>query len=161
MNRKYNIEYFIKKIEKIRKIKKDVSITTDIIAGHPGENEEEFLNVINNVKKIGFTKLHVFPYSIRNGTPSSKLEQINDRQKKEHTRKLLELSKQLEINYMEKFINKTLPVLIERYKDSYSYGHTTNYLEVLINSKLEPSKIYNVEIKNISYPYCIAEVKND
>ena len=62
---------------------------------------------------------------------------------------------------MEKFINKTLPVLIERYKDSYSYGHTTNYLEVLINSKLEPSKIYNVEIKNISYPYCIAEVKND
>ena len=161
MNRKYNIDYFMKKVDEIRKIKKDVSITTDIIAGHPGETEEEFLKVIDNVKKIGFSKLHVFPYSIRKGTPSAKLEQINDNEKKKHTRILLDLSKHLEINYMKQFINRTLPVLIERYKDNYSYGHTTNYLEVIINSKLEPSKIYNVEIKEISYPYCIAEVKND
>ena len=161
MNRKYNIDYFMKKVDEIRQIKKDVSITTDIIAGHPGETEEEFLKVIDNVKKIGFSKLHVFPYSIRKGTPSAKLEQINDNEKKKHTRILLDLSKQLEIDYMKQFITKTLPVLIERYKDNYSYGHTTNYLEVIINSKLEPSKIYNVEIKEISYPYCIAEVIND
>ena len=158
MNRKYDIDYFAKKIERIRAVKKDVSITTDIIAGHPGETESEFLKVIENVKKIGFTKLHVFPYSVRKGTPSAKLEQIDEKIKKKHTDILLELSKDLEISYMKKFIGSKLDVLIERQKDGYSYGHTTNYLEVKIKGNFEHSSLKKANIKEIEYPYCIAEV---
>jgi len=160
MNRKYDIDYFIKKIEQIRSIKEDISITTDIIAGHPGEDEEEFESVLENVKKINFSKLHVFPYSIRKGTPSSKLTQIDPSIKKEHTKKLLELSKELELNYMKKFVGKTLDVLVETNKDGYSFGHTTNYLEVKINGLISTASIVPVVIKEIDYPYCIGEVKS-
>lgn len=161
MNRKYDIEYFINKINKIRNIKNDVSITTDIIAGHPGETEEEFKNVLANVQKINFSKLHVFPYSVRKDTPSEKLEQIPDNIKKEHTRKLLELSRHLEEEFMKKFINKKVEVLIETTKDNISYGHTTNYLEVKITKELSHSNFYNVKITKIEYPYCIGEIVND
>lgn len=155
MNRKYNIEYFIDKVEKIRKIKPDISITTDIISGHPGEDEEEFKIVLDNCKKINFSKMHVFTYSIRDNTKSKEMKQIPDNIKKKHTDILLNLSKEMEINYMNKFINKELDVLFETYKDGYSYGHTTNYLNIKVKGKFESSTFKNIVIKEIKYPYCI------
>ena len=158
MNRKYDIEYFMNKVEELRKIKKDVSITTDIITGHPGEDEEEFNTIIENIKKIKFSKLHVFPYSIRKDTPSSKLKQVPDSVKKDHTDRLLKLSKELEIDFMKKFINKDLDILIENYKDGYSYGHSTNYLDVKIKGELNSSEIYSVKLLEIDYPYIIGKL---
>lgn len=158
MNRKYDINYFIEKINKIREIKKDISITTDIIAGHPGEDEEEFVEVLENVRKINFSKLHVFPYSIRKDTPSAKLPQVSDSMKKEHTKKLLELSRELEEDYMNKFLGKEVEVLIETNKDGYSFGHTTNYLDVKIEGIIESSSFVNVVITDVDYPYCIGKV---
>ena len=158
MNRKYTIEEFISIIEELRSIKKDVSITTDIITGHPGEDEESFNETINNLDKIRFSKLHVFPYSMRSGTPSSKLPQVNDTVKKIHTNKLLELSLIYENEYMNKFINREVEVLIETSKDGYSYGHTTNYLHVKINKELEHNTFVNVKITKVEYPYLIGEI---
>ena len=160
MNRKYNIEEFISIIEELRSIKKDVSITTDIITGHPGEDEDSFNETIDNLERIRFSKLHVFPYSMRNGTPSSKLPQVNDTVKKIHTNKLLELSYKYEIEYMSKFINKEVEVLIETSKDGFSYGHTTNYLHVKVNKELEHNTFVNVKITEIEYPYLNGEVSN-
>ena len=160
MNRKYNIEEFISIIEELRSIKKDVSITTDIITGHPGEDEDSFNETIDNLERIRFSKLHVFPYSMRNGTPSSKLPQVNDTVKKIHTNKLLELSNKYEIEYMSKFINKEVEVLIETSKDGFSYGHTTNYLHVKVNKELEHNTFVNVKITEIEYPYLNGEVSN-
>lgn len=157
MNRKYKIDYFIKKVELLRNIKKDISITTDIIAGHPGEDEEEFNKVIENCKIINFSKLHVFPYSIRDNTISKDMVQISDGIKKEHTNRLLKLSKELEIKYMEKFIGKEVEVLFETTKNNYSYGHTSNYLNVKVKGKKGHSSFQNIKIKNIDYPYCIGE----
>ena len=158
MNRKYNISYFKDIIKKLRKIKKDVSITTDIITGHPGESEEEFKITIENIKDINFSKLHVFPYSVRENTPSSKLAQVPDYVKKEHTDILLNLSKSLEVSYMKKFIGKTLEVLIETSKDGYSYGHTTNYLTVKAIGTIPSSTIVKIKLINIEYPYIFGEV---
>ena len=158
MNRKYDIELFIDKINKLRDIKKDVSITTDIITGHPGEDEEAFNETLENLKKIKFSKLHVFPYSIRKNTPSSRLEQIPDIIKKDQTNRLLELSKSLEIEYMSKFIDKELSVLIETSKDGYSYGHTTNYLSVKIKGEYEHNTIVNTKLIEIEYPNIIGKV---
>ena len=158
MNRKYNIEYFKNIIDKIRKISPDVSITTDIIAGHPGENDEEFKNTLENIKKINFSKLHVFPYSVRNDTPSSRLAQIPDYIKKEQTDKLLALSNKLEIAYMKKFLNKNLEVLFETSKDGYSYGHTTNYLTIKVLGTIPSSTFKNVKLINVEYPYVFGEI---
>ena len=161
MNRKYDTKKFKEIINKIRGIIPDVSITTDIITGHPGENDEEFKNTLETLKEIEFSKLHVFPYSIRENTPSSKLPQIPDYLKKEQTDKLLELSHELEIKYMKKFLNKELEVLFEVNKDGYSYGHTTNYLAVKTIGTYKSSTIKNVKLINVEYPYIYGEVVDE
>ena len=159
MNRKYNTDEFISIIEKLRSIKEDVSITTDIITGHPGEDEESFNETIETLEKIRFSKLHVFPYSVRRGTPSSRLPQVSDNVKKIHTDKLLELSRIYEEEYMNKFIGKEVEVLVETSKDGYSYGHTTNYLSVKIKGELEHNTFVNVKITSLEYPNVVGEVK--
>lgn len=157
MNRKYDKKYFIEKIEKIRKIRPDISVTTDVITGFPGETEEEFKETIDTIKKVEFTKLHVFPYSRRKGTVADEMEnQIDEKIKKERVKILMELSKKLEIKYMEKFIDKEVIFIPEISKDDYLIGHTGNYLNVKI--KGEENLIgENVKIKleYIEYPYII------
>lgn len=158
MNRKYNLQFFINKIKKIREIKKDISITTDIIVGHPGETNEDFEEGIKVLKQINFSKLHVFPYSKRNGTVAADMEQIDDSVKKKRARVLLNLSKELEINYMNNFIGKELNVLIEQNHDGYCVGHTTNYLNVKIyNQNFESETIVKVKLTKIEYPFVIGE----
>ena len=160
MNRKYDLDYYFKKIEQIRKIRPMISITTDVIVGFPGEDEKLFEKTIETCKKIGFAKIHVFPFSLRNGTKAEKLpNHLSNEEKKKRSRKLLEVSKELENNYFSKFIGKSESVLIEQYKDGYSYGHTGNFLNVKIEGKLEHNKFYDVLITDISYPYCIGKIK--
>ena len=112
----------------------------------PAETEELFNESIDTVKKINFSKLHVFPYSEREGTKSMEIpNHIRGDIKKQRARKMLEVSKELEINYMNKYLNKEVEILVEEYKDGYSYGHTGNYLYVKIIDKVRV-KCYNIII---------------
>jgi len=144
MNRKYNLLYFENKINEIRKIRPNVSITTDIIVGFPTETDEMFLSTYDFSKKIKFSKIHVFPYSKRNGTVASRMKEVNDLEKKNRVHKLLELSDFLENEYESKFYNQEVSVLIEEIKDNKSIGHTSNYLKVEVDGVFEQNKIYNV-----------------
>ena len=156
MNRKYDLDYFFNKINEIRTIRPDIAISTDVIVGFPGETEELFNTTIDTCKKLEFSKLHVFPYSERRGTASSRMDgKIDEHEKKERSRRLIEVSHELEMNYMKKFINKEVDVLIEEFKDGYSYGHTGNYLHVKINKELPHNEIVKVTVKDIEYPYVI------
>ena len=156
MNRKYDLDYFFDKINEIRGIRPDIAISTDVIVGFPGETEELFQTTIDTCKKIGFSKLHVFPYSERKGTAASRMEnKIEEHEKKERSRRLIEVSKELEIDYMKKFIGKNVEVLIEEFKDGYSYGHTGNYLYVKIKGELPHNELVNATVKDIEYPYVI------
>ena len=158
MNRKYDLKTFINRINIIKKIKKDINITTDIIVGHPGESDQDFEESLEVIKNIGSSKIHVFPYSIRNGTKASKMEQIDEKTKKDRCKKLLLLSKKLELDYAKKFIGKTLDVLIETSNDNYCLGHTTNYLNVKIyNKKYKSEDLVKIKIKDIEYPFVIGE----
>ncbi len=158
MNRKYNIEYFKKKIEFLRNLKKDVSITTDVIVGHPYETEALFLETIKTCQELGFSKIHVFPYSKRDGTPSSRMPmQVEESEKKYRSRILNEYGKELEKKFFLSFINRVLEVLIEEVNDSSSAGFTSNYIKVKIKEKLEKNKIYKVTIKNYENGYLIGE----
>ena len=158
MNRKYDLAYFFAKIAEIRKIRPNISITTDVIVGFPGETEELFQTTIETCKKLEFAKIHVFPYSERKGTKAMEMpNHIDQAEKKRRARELLLVSKDLEIAYAKKFLNKTEEVLIEETKDGYSYGHTSNYLHVKIAKELEHNTFVNVTIKEIDYPYCIGE----
>jgi len=156
MNRKYDLDYFETKIKEIRGIRPDIAISTDVIVGFPGETEELFNTTIDTCKRIGFSKLHVFPYSERRGTLSSRMEnKIDEHEKKERSRRLIEVSKELEIAYMNKFIGENVEVLVEEYKDGYSYGHTGNYLYVKIKGELPHNEFITVKVEKVDYPYCI------
>ena len=157
MNRKYDKEYFINKIKKLRKIRPNISITTDVIVGFPGETKEEFEETIEPIKKIEFTKLHVFPYSKREGTKAAIMDgQVDENIKKKRVKILLQLSKELEYNYMEKFIGKKVIFIPEMAKEEYIIGHTGNFLNVKYRgNKNDLNKDIEVKINNIEYPYCI------
>lgn len=157
MNRKYDKEYFINKIKKLRKIRPNISITTDVIVGFPGETKEEFEETIETIKKIEFTKLHVFPYSKREGTKAAIMDgQVDENIKKKRVKILLQLSKELEYNYMEKFIGQKVIFIPEIAKEEYIIGHTGNFLNVKYRgNKNDLNKDIEVKINNIEYPYCI------
>lgn len=157
MNRKYDKEYFINKIKKLRKIRPNISITTDVIVGFPGETKEEFEETIETIKKIEFTKLHVFPYSKREGTKAAIMDgQVDENIKKKRVKILLQLSKELEYNYMEKFIGKKVIFIPEMAKEEYIIGHTGNFLNVKYRgNENDLNKDIEVKINNIEYPYCI------
>ena len=147
MNRKYDKEYFFNKISEIRRIRPNISITTDIIVGFPGETDEDFNDTCEFSKKIGFSKIHVFPYSRRHGTKADLMtNQIDEKVKKDRVIKLMELSDELELKYLNSFINKEVEVLIEKTINNKSIGHTGNYLEVEIDAILERNSLVNVLI---------------
>ena len=147
MNRKYTNEEFYEIVEKIRSIRNDISLTTDVIVGFPGETDDDFNENIDFIRKVGFSKVHVFPYSKRDGTKAARMDnQIDPNTKKKRTKQLLDVSLELENNYYNSFITKDEKVLIEKVDDDYSYGHTTNYLYLKIPKKLKENEIYDVKI---------------
>lgn len=158
MNRKYDTKYFEDKINEIRRIRPNISISTDVIVGFPGETEELFQQTYDFCKKIGFSKIHVFPYSIRKGTAASKFpNQVDGKEKKERAKRLIELSTILEKQYMNKFLDTEIDVLIEQNRDGYSYGHTSNYLAIKLKGNYSSEDIVTVGITELEYPYCIAK----
>lgn len=138
MKRKYNLDYFKAKIKELRKIRPNISITTDLIVAHPGETDEEFKKSLAVLEELEFAKIHVFPYSKRENTVSASLEQIDELIKKQRVKEVLALSKKLEDRYYKKFIGQEKEFLIEKTDDKYSYGYSDNYLYMKIN------KIYPV-----------------
>ncbi len=160
MNRKYDLNYFKNKIKEIRSIRPNMSITTDIIVGFPGETDEMFEQTLKTVKEIRFTKIHVFPYSKREGTVASTLpNQIDGNIKKDRVRELLSLSKELEQQYISNYLNKEIDFIPEVYKDGYLIGHTENYLSIKTkgNEKLL-HQIVKVKTNDLIYPYLIGEI---
>lgn len=143
MNRKYDLAYYEEKINKIRGIRPDISITTDIIVGFPYETDELFSETLEFSKKMNFSKIHVFPYSIRVGTAAASMpNQVDETTKKVRVKKLMALSKKQEKEYYEKFKGKELDILVEECDNNVSIGHTSNYLMVTLNENLLVGKIY-------------------
>ncbi|MDO4963587.1 MAG: tRNA (N(6)-L-threonylcarbamoyladenosine(37)-C(2))-methylthiotransferase MtaB [bacterium] len=159
MNRKYDKKYFTNKINKLRSVRSDISITTDVIVGFPNEDEEMFKETIDTINKIKFSKIHVFPFSLRKGTKAENIKNIvSDEEKKKRCRTLLDISKSLELEYFNKFINKKVIFLPEVYKDGFIIGHTDNYLYVKMKGSIDDLNVLKeATIEKIEYPYCIGK----
>ena len=145
MNRRYDTKHFKEMVDKIRSIRKDISLTTDVIVGFPGETEEDFNETLEFCKTIGFAKIHVFPYSDRNGTVASRMkDKVPGDIKKQRVHKLLELSQELEKKYFNSFMTHEVEVLIEEEKDGYYYGFTDNYIPLTLKGNYEINGLYKV-----------------
>lgn len=158
MNRKYDKKYFLSIINKIRSIRSDVSISTDLIVGFPTETKDDFIESLEFCKKINFSKIHVFPFSLRSGTEAEKLENIvKPIEKKERSKKMIELSNTLEKDYLEKNIDKIHLVIVETKKEEYFIGHTSNYIKVYIKSN-NLNEICNVKLVKIFKDGMLCEI---
>lgn len=160
MNRHYKAEQFKKATNLLRKTYPNVALTTDVIVGFPGETEEEFAKTYEFLKDIKFYKMHVFKYSPRRGTKAESMpNQIDGNIKEERSNKLLELSNKNEISQNEKYIGKTLKVLVEEFDGKYYKGHTTNYILVKIesNNKKIENQIIDVKIIRTDDVYLVGK----
>ena len=142
MRRKYNVDDFITKVNRIREARPDIAITTDVIVGFPGESDEEFNETVEFIKKVNFAELHVFPFSAREGTPAYSYEnQVSPEIKAKRVQVLLDLSEKLKEDYRKKFIGQELEVIIEEKdkKTGLMIGHSSNYL--LLGEQLPESSV--------------------
>lgn len=144
MNRKYNISQYKNAVEKLRITFKDVAITTDVIVGFPGETEKDFIESCNFAKEINLSKIHVFPFSPKKGTKAYEFkEQVPNEIKNQRSKKMIEISNNLNKEFLSKFIGKNKNVLFERNTEKNIYeGHTTNYITV--NSDCDKNITNNV-----------------
>ena len=149
MNRKYDTTYFKEKIDQKRKIRPDISLTTDCIVGHPYETAECFQEYVNFCKEMAFSKLHVFPFSKRNGTASALMPEINEEEKRKRVHVLLALSNVLEHDYEKKFLGEKLEVITEEYINGYTTGFTSNYLKVYLKGELKLNQVYECVIDKL------------
>jgi len=160
MNRKYTSSEFENGVNLLRKAFPQVALTTDIIVGFPRETEEEFKETYKFLEKINFCKMHIFPYSPREGTIAAKMEgQIFQNVKEKRSHKLIELSNKNEKNFLEKFIGKEVEVLFEEEEDGYYKGHTTNYMVVKTKGKELENKIKTVIIHKVDNGELIGNIK--
>ena len=159
MNRLYNINYFINRINYIRQEIPDISITTDLIVGFPGETEELFKETIDTLNKIKFTKIHTFPYSKRNGTKAATMKNhIDGTIKKCRVKEVLSLSDKYELDFYKNNINKVYDGIIETRKDNKKIAITSNYIPIEIEDNLENNTKVNVIITEIKDNKIIAKI---
>ena len=151
MNRKYDTEKYRQAVNTLRNYMPDVAITTDIIVGFPGESEEDFKQSYEFAQEMKFSKIHVFPYSPKKGTPAAQMkEQISNEIKSERVKILMSLSDKMSKDFIEGFIGKDVEVLFERKCEDGQYeGHTSNYIKVFADSKVDIiNNIKLVKLKN-------------
>ena len=146
MNRKYTTARYKEATEILRKYYPSANFTTDVIVGFPGETDEEFNQTYQFLKEIGFYKMHIFKYSPRKGTVAEKLpNQVDGNIKEERSRKLIELSNNMQNEKNSQYIGKTVKVLFEEYENGYYKGHTTNYMVVKVPEKEQDGFIDNIK----------------
>ena len=115
MNRHYTSSQFEEIAGKLKKSMPDMALTTDIIVGFPGEDDQAFENTMSLVRRVGFSRIHVFKYSKREGTPAANFsDQVSEEVKNERSTRLIELGKELSLEYHRKHIGKIVEIIVER-----------------------------------------------
>ena len=146
MNRKYTTARYKEATEILRKFYPNANFTTDVIVGFPGETDEEFNQTYKFLKEIEFYKMHIFKYSPRKETVAEKLpNQVDGNIKEERSKKLIELSNNMQNEKNSQYIGKTVKVLFEEYENGYYKGHTTNYMVVKVKEKEQDGFIDNIK----------------
>ena len=166
MNRPYDTSIFYQKISLIKETIPDIAITTDIMVGFPNEDSNSFSKTLNFVRKIRFAKIHVFKYSDRKECLADLLSnKVDSRTKKERSKMLQGLSKELYYDFQKKYLNSIADVLVEdEIKDKegriYSRGITSNYIKIIIPDFTgKKGEIIRVKLNQISSNYIVSSLQ--
>ena len=146
MNRRYDTEEYEERVRLLRKYFPDMSLTTDIITGFPGETEAEFEETCLFARKMAFAKIHVFPYSEREGTAAAAMPQMDMSVRKARAAKLISISDELSAEFAAGMTGKTAEVLVETVSDGIPEGYTANYVRTKITEGADVSEIRSGDI---------------
>ena len=150
MNRHYNREEFRKLIENVKNAIPGVAISTDIIVGFPGETEEMFAESLDYIRSLGFSRVHVFPYSPREGTPAASMpDQIPDNIKKERVHRLQQVAEEMTRAFHEQYLGTKQKVLWETRTKGVTDGVTDTYIRVYTKADVIPGEITEVKLERL------------
>ncbi len=151
MHRPYTIKEYKDRIAYIRNRINDISISTDLIVGFPGESEDLFNETIDNLKDIEFSFIHVFPYARKTGTLADKLQgHIDEKIKKERLYKVEDIQKPLTLKFINQFKGHTLKMLVERKDEDFIYGYTKQYFYVKAKGNANIGDVVDVLIDEVA-----------
>ena len=142
MRRRYNTTQFLDACERTAARVADPGLTTDVIVGFPGETEDQFQNTLDLCRRVGFSRIHVFPYSRRRGTDAALMPDLPGRVKKARLRRLEALAAELTATFANRFVGRDVKVLIEN-----QGGYTERYLKARVAG--EPGTIVTARVEKV------------
>jgi len=166
MRRMYDVEQFRKTLRQFRSIYPDFNFTTDVLVGFPGETNDEFLQTLDAVREFGFSHVHTFKYSVRNGTRAERLEnQIPETIKNERSALVRQLSDDNRLKYYKTLIGRTQHVLVEKFSKNKASGYDDLYVPIEFQSTdIQKNTVHAVKLTGLSGEgeklYFVGELRN-
>ena len=150
MNRKYDTRRYKESVDLLNGAFRRPAITTDLIAGFPGETEEEFAATLDFIRSCGFAEMHIFPYSIRPGTPAAEMEQVPRAVKEARAARAAAVAEEMHRTWLEDCVGEIYDVLYEQPADGLYQGHAPNYMLTAVpagdlHNRILPTRITGVE----------------
>ena len=158
MNRKYDTARFYESVELLNRFFDRPAVTTDLITGFPEETEEEFAQTLDFIRRCGFAQMHIFPYSVRPGTPAAKMRQNPKAVKEERAHRAAAAAAEMHRAYLEGCVGRVYPVLFEQPRNGRFSGHAPNYMEVLAEGENLHNIVQNVRITGIDRDALLGEL---
>ena len=161
MNRKYDTDRYKKSVELLNVYFPRPAVTTDLIVGFPGETEAEFAQTLEFVRACGFAEMHIFPYSIRTGTPAAKMEQVPKAVKEERSARAAEVAAALNRHYLSGCIGGIYPVLYEQEAEGLWTGHAPNYILVGVKGNALHNQVRRTKITGMAGAMLVGELEEE
>ena len=161
MNRKYDTARYLESVALLNQYFDHPAVTTDLITGFPEETEEEFAQTLDFLRRCGFAQMHIFPYSVRPGTPAAEMRQVPKAVKEERAHRAAEAAAELHRKYLADCVGAVYPVLFEQPRDGRYVGHAPNYMEVLAEGADLHNQIRNVKITGSDGESLLGEILED
>ena len=158
MNRKYDAARYKKSVDLLNVYFDRPAVTTDLIVGFPGETEEEFGQTLDFIRSCRFAEMHIFPYSIRTGTPAAKMEQVAKSVKEERAARAAAVAEEMRKAYLEGCVGKVYPILYEQTYDGFWHGHAPNYTTVAVDGEDLHNKVLPTKITNVKNGLLLGEI---
>lgn len=151
MNRPYTTADYAGMLGRLRQFMPDIAITTDVIVGFPGETEQDFTTTCEFVRSMNFSRVHVFPFSARTGTPAAEFgQQISKMEKEQRVMRLQQVAEGAAKKYRERFLGRRVTVLVEECMAGDVTGYSGEYLRVYLRGEcLLPGSLVEVEIRSL------------
>ena len=160
MNRKYDTARFAQSVALLNQYFEHPAITTDMITGFPEETEEEFMETLAFIRRCGFAQMHIFPYSIRPGTPAAEMTQVPKAVKEDRARRAAAVAAEMRRDYLTACVGKLYPVLFEQPRDGRFFGHAPNYMEVLAEGENLHNVVKNVRVTSTDGDVLFGEIED-